>query len=99
MIFISVIGGIGYVEGPIVGAIVFFAAQVIFADYGSWYLVLLGALAVAGAVWLPGGLWGAVRERTGAQLFPLGYRVTEIVTTSGKSLPQDGSETTTSRTL
>ncbi len=75
MIFISVIGGIGHVEGPIIGAIVFFALQQIFADYGSWYLVLLGGLAVAGAVWLPGGLWGALRRRTGAQLFPLGYRV------------------------
>jgi branched-chain amino acid transport system permease protein len=36
---------------------------------------VLGGLAVAGAVWLPGGLWGALRRRTGAQLSPLGYRV------------------------
>jgi branched-chain amino acid transport system permease protein len=75
MIFIAVIGGIGYLEGPIIGAIVFFAAQEIFAGYGSWYLILLGVLAVAAAVWLPRGLWGELRSRTGAQLFPLRYRV------------------------
>jgi branched-chain amino acid transport system permease protein len=75
MIFIAVIGGIGYLEGAIVGSIVYFAVQEIFANYGSWYLILLGVLAVIGAVWLPKGLWGELRARTGAQIFPLRYRV------------------------
>ncbi|MGA5761344.1 branched-chain amino acid ABC transporter permease [Nonomuraea bangladeshensis] len=75
MIFIVVIGGIGFVEGPLLGAVVFFALQQLLADYGSWYLVLLGAVGIAAARWLPGGLWGLVRDRTGPSLFPVGYYV------------------------
>ncbi|MFI0419659.1 branched-chain amino acid ABC transporter permease [Spongiactinospora sp. 9N601] len=77
MIFIVVIGGIGYIEGPLLGALVFFALQQVLSDYGSWYLVLLGAVGVAAALWLPGGLWGLVRDRTGLSLFPVGYHVRE----------------------
>lgn len=75
MIFIVVIGGIGFVEGPLLGAVVFFGLQQLLADYGSWYLVLLGAVGIAVALWLPGGLWGLVRGRTGLSLFPVGYHV------------------------
>ena len=40
VIFIVVIGGIGTIEGPIVGVIVFFLLQNLLADYGSWYLLI-----------------------------------------------------------
>lgn len=75
MIFIVVIGGLGYLEGPIVGAIVFFALQQLLGDFGSWYLVALGAVAIAAAIWLPTGIWGFLQERTGLRLFFVGYRV------------------------
>ena len=35
MIFIVVIGGLGRIEGPIVGAIVYFALREVLADYGA----------------------------------------------------------------
>jgi branched-chain amino acid transport system permease protein len=73
MIFIVVIGGIGYIEGPLLGAVVFFALQQLLSDYGSWYLVLLGAIGMAVALWLPRGLWGLVRDRTAISMFPVGY--------------------------
>jgi branched-chain amino acid transport system permease protein len=75
MIFIVVIGGIGHIEGALVGSVVFFALQQALADYGSWYLVLVGLVAIAAALWLRGGLWGALSRRTGIRLFPIGYRV------------------------
>ncbi|MGH1563352.1 branched-chain amino acid ABC transporter permease [Mumia sp. DW29H23] len=75
MIFIVVIGGIGYLEGPIVGAIVFFALQQLLADSGSWYLIVLGVLAAASAIWMPRGLWGQVIDRTGFRVFPVGYHL------------------------
>lgn len=75
MIFIVVIGGIGFIEGPLLGAVIFFALQQFLADYGSWYLVLLGAIGMAAALWLPGGLWGVLRDRTKLSLFPVGYHV------------------------
>jgi branched-chain amino acid transport system permease protein len=75
MIFIVVIGGIGYIEGPLLGAVVFYALQQLLSDYGSWYLVVLGAIGMAVALWLPRGLWGLVRDRTGISFFPVGYFV------------------------
>ncbi len=75
MIFIVVIGGMGYMEGPIFGTIVFFGLQQAFSSYGVWYLVLIGVIAMASVVWLPRGLWGAVAARTDVRLFPVGYVV------------------------
>jgi ABC-type branched-chain amino acid transport system, permease component len=73
MIFIVLIGGIGTVEGPIIGAVVFFALQQTLADQGSWYLILVGAIAVVMAVWVPRGIWGLIGDRLGLRLFPVGY--------------------------
>ena len=45
-IFMVVIGGIGRIEGPIVGALIFWALNKFFSDYGTWYLLGLGLLAI-----------------------------------------------------
>ncbi|HEX3648802.1 MAG TPA: hypothetical protein VHV49_10245, partial [Pseudonocardiaceae bacterium] len=75
MIFIVVVGGIGTLEGPILGAIIFVVIQQLFADFGVWYLILLGVLAIAVAIWLPRGLWGAFSQWSGVRLFSVGYSV------------------------
>jgi branched-chain amino acid transport system permease protein len=74
MIFVVLIGGIGTLEGPIIGTIVFFVLQQTLADQGAWYLIILGSLAVVMAVWARRGLWGLL-DRWGLRLFPVGYRV------------------------
>ncbi len=74
MIFIVVIGGLGTIEGPILGAVVFFALQQNLADQGSWYLVVVGAVAIAVVLLAPRGLWGAL-SRGRFQVFGVGYRV------------------------
>lgn len=71
VIFIVVIGGIGTVEGPIVGVIVFFLLQNLLAGYGSWYLLILGLVAIVTMLFAPRGLWGLFSDRTGIQLFPV----------------------------
>ena len=73
MIFMVVIGGLGTVEGPIIGAVVFFALEQLLD--GSTYLIVLGVLAIVVTLRLPGGLWGLVAERTGARLVPVTPRV------------------------
>ncbi len=75
MIFVSMIGGMGTLEGPIVGTILFFLLQQNLAQQGAWYLIIFGSLAVVVAIWTPKGLWGALRQRTGLELFPVGYRL------------------------
>jgi branched-chain amino acid transport system permease protein len=84
MIFIVLIGGLGSLEGPIVGAIVFFAMQQTLAAYGVFYLVVLGAVAVAVAALWPRGLFGFAAERFGFRSLSAGRWVT-----LGASAPDD----------
>jgi branched-chain amino acid transport system permease protein len=69
-IFMVVIGGIGRIEGPIVGALIFWALNKFFSDYGTWYLLGLGLLAIVVTINFKQGLWGWVQERWGLSLFP-----------------------------
>jgi branched-chain amino acid transport system permease protein len=75
VIFITVIGGIGRVEGPIIGTIVFFLLRQTLADLGSLYLLMLGAVAIAVMLFAPKGIWGLVADRFGWQLLPLERRL------------------------
>ena len=75
VIFIVVIGGIGRIEGPIIGTIVFFLMRQTLADLGSVYLLMLGAVAIGVMLWAPKGLWGVVAERFGWQALPLQRRL------------------------
>jgi branched-chain amino acid transport system permease protein len=60
-------------EGPIIGAVIFFAVQEKFAASGVWYLVAIGAVAIVVVLAAPGGLWGLAARR-GWELLPVGYR-------------------------
>jgi branched-chain amino acid transport system permease protein len=75
VIFIVVIGGIGTIEGPILGVLVFFTLQSLLADFGSWYLMTLGVLAIVIMLVAPRGLWGLLSERTGLHIFPIRRRL------------------------
>jgi branched-chain amino acid transport system permease protein len=75
VIFITVIGGIGRIEGPIVGTMVFFALRQTLADLGTFYLLMLGAVAIAIMLAAPKGIWGLVVASLGWQIFPLERRV------------------------
>jgi branched-chain amino acid transport system permease protein len=75
VIFITVIGGIGRIEGPIVGTIVFFVLRQTLADLGTIYLMMLGLVAILIMLMAPKGIWGLIVERFGWQLFPLERRV------------------------
>lgn len=69
-IFMVVIGGIGRIEGPVVGALVFWALSKYFSDYGTSYLIGLGLLAIVVTLFFKQGLWGWVQQRHGWSLFP-----------------------------
>lgn len=74
-IFIVMIGGLGTLEGPIIGALIFFALNKFLSDFGTWYLIGLGVLAIVVTIYFPQGLWGAISKRFDLQLFPVGRRV------------------------
>jgi branched-chain amino acid transport system permease protein len=69
-IFMVVIGGIGRIEGPIVGALIFWGLNKLFSDYGTWYLLGLGMLAIVVTIYFKQGLWGWVQHKLRWSLFP-----------------------------
>jgi branched-chain amino acid transport system permease protein len=75
VIFIVVIGGIGTIEGPIIGAIVLYLLQDNLSSYGVWYLIALGALAVATMLVARKGLWGLIASRLDIEVFPIRRRL------------------------
>jgi branched-chain amino acid transport system permease protein len=75
VIFMVVIGGIGTIEGPIVGTLIFFLLRETLSDLGTIYLMLLGAVAILVMLKAPKGLWGLFSSATGVTLFPLRRRV------------------------
>src|SRR5262252_3918689 len=75
VIFITVIGGIGRMEGPIIGTIVFFLLRQTLADLGSLYLLMLGAVAIVVMLKAPKGIWGLIVDRLDWQVFPLQRRL------------------------
>ena len=77
-IFMVVIGGIGRIEGPIVGVLIFWALNRFFSDYGTWYRMGLGSLAMVVTLFFKQGLWGWVQQQSGWTLFPTGRRFTAL---------------------
>jgi branched-chain amino acid transport system permease protein len=75
VIFITVIGGIGRIEGPIIGTVVFFLLRQTLADLGAIYLLILGVVAIAVMLKAPKGIWGLLADRFGWQVFPLERRL------------------------
>jgi branched-chain amino acid transport system permease protein len=75
VIFIVAIGGIGRMEGPPIGTIVFFLLRGFFADLGPWYLMLLGTFAIICTLTMPKGIAGLLAEKFDLDLFPLRRRV------------------------
>jgi ABC-type branched-subunit amino acid transport system permease subunit len=73
MAFATIIGGLGTIEGPIIGTIVYMVLQQTLASYNAWYLIILGLVAIAVALFARRGLWGLVDTHLNVRLFPVGY--------------------------
>jgi branched-chain amino acid transport system permease protein len=76
MMFIVMIGGIGTLEGPIIGTVIFFGLRELITDQlgfsAGWYLVALGMVAVIVMLSSPRGLWPPLRDRFGLKLLGVG---------------------------
>jgi ABC-type branched-subunit amino acid transport system permease subunit len=73
MAFATIIGGLGTIEGPIIGTAVYMVLQQTLASYNAWYLIVLGLVAILVALFARRGLWGLIDERLNIRLFPVGY--------------------------
>ena len=74
-IFIVMVGGIGRLEGPIIGALLYFFATRFFGEYGASYLIVLGILTVVVALFYPGGIWSLIQRIRDWPWFPVGHGI------------------------
>ncbi len=70
VIFIVVIGGIGRLEGAVLGTIVYFVLREALSDYGVAYLIVLGVFAIVVMTFSSGGIWGLIERYLGWSLLP-----------------------------
>ena len=70
MIFAVLIGGLGTIEGPVVGSVVFIVLQQSLAQYNAWYLIILGGIAMVMAIWARKGPVGPCRGQSPRAFFP-----------------------------
>jgi branched-chain amino acid transport system permease protein len=74
-LFIVVIGGFGTIEGPIIGAVIYFVLLQSLSQYGTLYMLLLGIVAVIMATVAPKGIWGFIVKKWDIHLFPVRRRL------------------------
>jgi branched-chain amino acid transport system permease protein len=79
-IFIVMVGGLGSLEGVLIGALVYFFAERWFGLYGATYLVVLGLLTLCMALFARGGIWGLICKVVDAPWFPTRRRLVEDLT-------------------
>jgi branched-chain amino acid transport system permease protein len=65
MIFMVIIGGIGTIEGPILGAFIYVFLSQWLAEYFSVSMLILGTIAIAIILLAPKGIMGTVQEKLG----------------------------------
>jgi branched-chain amino acid transport system permease protein len=77
ILFIVIVGGIGTLEGPIIGTLIYFGLRELFRDAGDLFLIFQGATAMIVMLFAPRGIWGIIQSRTGWRLFPIRWAATE----------------------
>jgi len=68
MIFMVIIGGIGTIEGPILGAFVYVFLSQWLAEYFSVSMLFFGAIAIAVILIAPKGIMGTLNEKLGFEI-------------------------------
>lgn len=68
LIFIVIIGGIGTIEGPIIGTFIFILLSQWLAEYFSVSMIILGIIAIAVIHLAPKGIMGTLQEKLGLRI-------------------------------
>ena len=69
MVFITIIGGVGTMAGPILGGIIYVVLSEILAHFPGWSNIILGAIAIIVIIFLPKGIMGTLMEKLHFDIF------------------------------
>ena len=75
MVFITVIGGMGTIEGPIIGSIIFVILRQLLYNFSGFSMLILGVIAVVMILVAPKGIMGLINNKTGFDLFGVKRKV------------------------
>jgi branched-chain amino acid transport system permease protein len=70
LLFIVIIGGIGTIEGPIVGAVIFVILQQYLSEYVGYNLIILGIITIMVIFFAPKGIVGTFQNKFSLELIP-----------------------------
>jgi len=68
LVFITIIGGIGTIEGPIVGTLIYVLLSQLLAEYMSVSMFILGGIAIVVILTAPKGIMGNLQAKLGFEL-------------------------------
>lgn len=67
-VFIVIIGGVGTMTGPIVGAIIYVILTNVLSNFPGWSMIILGVIAIAVILFLPHGIIGTLERKLNIDL-------------------------------
>lgn len=75
MVFVVIIGGIGTMEGPIVGAVIFVLLRQYLYSFPGFSMLILGAVAILLMILAPKGIMGYLNERFSLDLLSVRRKI------------------------
>ena len=69
MVFIVIIGGVGTMSGPVVGAVIYVLLDEYLSHYPGWSNIILGAIAILVIIFLPDGIMGTLQKKLHFEIF------------------------------
>lgn len=69
IVFIVIIGGVGTIEGPILGAVIYVLLSEYLSKYPGYSMIILGVIAIVVIVVLPHGIFGTLERKFKFELF------------------------------
>lgn len=74
MVFIVIIGGMGTIEGPVIGAIIYVILQQVLINFPGISKVILGAVAITIILLAPKGIMGLLQNKVKFEIFSVRRR-------------------------
>lgn len=78
MVFMVIIGGIGTLEGPVIGAVCYVLIKQYLYEYPGISMIILGAVAIVIILAAPKGIMGTIQDRYGIDILSARRRIKEI---------------------
>lgn len=78
MVFMVIIGGIGTIEGPIIGAVFYVLLRQYLYDYPGISMIILGLVAIITIMVAPKGIMGTLHDRFGIEILSVRRRLCDL---------------------